>query len=63
MTLAEDKRPEANRLIGLRPHSSERHTWDKYMVDVALFMIAEYQLVVDEISDAMPNSRINRRGN
>jgi len=35
MTLAEDKRPEANRLIELRPHALQRHTRYEYEVDVS----------------------------
>jgi len=45
--LAEDKRPEANWLIELSPHSLQRHTRHKYEVDVSLSMLAEYQLVTD----------------
>jgi len=52
LTLAEDKRPEANWPIVLRPHASQRHT------NILLPMLAEYLLVADEISDAMPNSHI-----
>ena len=47
MTLAEDKRPEANRLIELRPYALQCHTRYKYEVDLLLSTLAEYQLVAD----------------
>jgi hypothetical protein len=58
MTMAEDKRPEANRLVELRPNALQRHTCPKYEVDVSLSMPEEYRVVTDSISDAMPNSHI-----
>jgi hypothetical protein len=42
MTLAEDKRPEANRLIELRPNALQRYTRQRYEVDVLLSMLVEY---------------------
>jgi hypothetical protein len=47
MTLAEDKRLEANRLIEFRPYALQRHTWCEYEVDMSLSMLAEYRLVAD----------------
>jgi hypothetical protein len=47
MTLAEDKRPEANRLIELRLYALQRHTQCEYEVDVLLSTLAEYPLVAD----------------
>jgi hypothetical protein len=47
MTLAEDKRPEANRHIKLRPHALQRHTRLEYEVDVSLSTLAEYRLFAD----------------
>jgi hypothetical protein len=61
MTLAEDKRPEANWLIELRPYALQRHTHSGNEVDMPLSTIVEYQLVTDSISDAMPNTHIKAR--
>jgi hypothetical protein len=47
MTLAEDKRPEANGLIELRPHALQHHTRLEHEVDVSLSTLAEYWLVAD----------------
>jgi hypothetical protein len=57
MALAEDTRPEENWLVGLRPYALQRPR------DVSLSTVAEYWLVADSISDAMPNRQIvNVRG-
>jgi hypothetical protein len=56
MTLAEDKRPEANQLIEFRPYALQRHTPSEYKVDVSLSTLAENRFVAEYISDAMPNS-------
>jgi len=47
MTLAEDKRPEANWLIELRPYALQLHTRHRYKVDVSSSTLAEYRLVAD----------------
>ena len=45
MTLAEDKRSEANWLIELRPYALQHQTRHEYEVDVSLSTLAEYRLV------------------
>jgi hypothetical protein len=47
MILVEDKRPEVNRLIELRPHALQRHNRLKYEIEVSLSTLAEYQLIAD----------------
>ena len=47
MTLAEDQRPEANRLIELRPHALQCHTRSGYEVDMSLSTLPEYLLVAN----------------
>jgi hypothetical protein len=58
ITLAEDMTPEANRLIELRPHALQHQIHTKYEIDMSLSTLAEYRLVANSISDAMPNSHI-----
>jgi len=62
MTLAEAKRPEANLLIELSQYALQRHTHWKYEVDMSNTTFAEYLLVPNKISDAMPNSQIKAEG-
>jgi hypothetical protein len=47
MMLAEDQRPEANRLIDLRLHALQHHTCGECKVDASISRVAEYQLVAD----------------
>jgi hypothetical protein len=50
MTLAEDKRPEAIRIIGLRPYALQRH--QRVIIYVSGVSVRRRL----NISDAMPNS-------
>jgi hypothetical protein len=47
MTLAEDKWPEASRLVELRPYSLQLHPCCNNEVDVLLSTLMEYQLVAE----------------
>jgi hypothetical protein len=59
MTLVEDTNPKPNWLIELKLYALHNYTGYEYEVDLSLSTLAEYRLVGNEISGAMPNSLIH----
>jgi hypothetical protein len=44
MTSADDKRPEANQLIELKPHALQCHAWSQSKIDIPQSRLPKYQL-------------------
>ena len=56
--LAEDTRPEANRIVSSCQYTLQQHGRQGYEINLSVSMLGEYRLAVDKISDAVPNRQM-----